>query len=124
MVSTPSRDDVTTRYQGDPVGQGELTNTQADALISDAVDMVDNLFSDKMVFTSELKDEDKAVIYLACHKWALALNDTVQSESQGGGSVTYNVPPAVERSLRRTTYGLEFLEYLAGEPNIGFASTT
>lgn len=123
MVTTPSRDDVETRYNGEPVTNSDLTNTEADDLIDDAVDMFDNVFSDQILFTSEALDDTKAVIYLACHKWALALGDTVASESQGGANVTYVTSSATARSLTRTTYGQEFLEYLRDEPNISVFRT-
>ena len=123
MVSTPATDAVEAVYQGTPVTNGELTSTQASDLIDSAVSMLNNLFSDSVMLTTEVRDPDQAVKYLAAHKWALALGE-VQSESQAGGNVTYNVPPGAPRSLKRTTYGQEFLEYLVDEANIGFFSTT
>ena len=123
MVATPTTDEVEAVYQGDPVMNGELTSTQASDLIDSAVTMLDNLFSKSVMLTTEVKDETEAVKYLAAHKWALALGQA-QSESQGGGNITYNVPPGAPRSLKRTTYGQEFLEYCVDERNVGFFSTT
>jgi len=123
MVTTPSVGDVQTVYDGDPVDQGDLGNTDASDLIDTAVSMFENVFSDKVLFTSEALDEDEAVKYLAAHKWAIALGDEIQSESQAGGSVSYNVPTSTARGLSRTKYGQEVLEYLRDTPNIGVFRT-
>lgn len=130
MVTTPTRAEVATVYEGDPTSAGtsDLTDNDADALITAAVSMHDALFSDQLLFTSESVDEDEAVKYLAAHKWALTLGDEVSSESQAGANVTYHVSTATARSLSRTKYGAEYLEYLRSEgedgvPNIGVFRT-
>lgn len=123
MVTTPTRDEVETRYSGAPLRNGDLTDQQADDLIDDAVAMADNVFSDRINYTNELRNENKAVIQLACHKWALALGDTVQSESQAGANASYVVSSGTARSLSRTNYGQEFLEYLESEPNVSIFRT-
>lgn len=123
MVTTPTVDDVETVYDGNPVDQGDLDNTEASELIDSAVSMFNNVFSDRILFTSEALDEDEAVKYLAAHKWAIALGDEIQSESQAGGNVSYNVPTSTARGLSRTKYGQEFLEYTRSEPNIGVFRT-
>lgn len=125
MVATPSRSEVAEIYDGDPTsnGSGDLSDTQADALITAAVDMHDNVYSDRILFTSEALNGDQAVKYLAAHKWAIALGDTVTSEGQAGANVTYNVSTATDRALTRTKYGLEYLEYLRDEPNISVFRT-
>lgn len=123
MVTTPTENDVTLGYQGDPVGDGDLSSSDASDLIDEAVSMFENVFSDRVLFTSESLDENNAVRYLARHKWALALGDTVDSEAQANANVTYSVPSSTARSLSRTEYGQEFLEYLRDEPNIGVVRT-
>jgi len=123
MVSTPTNDEVQTVYDGTPVDQGDLGTTEASDLIDTAVSMFENVFSDKILFTSEALDEDEAVKYLAAHKWAIALGDEIQSESQAGGNVSYTVPTSTARGLSRTKYGQEVLEYLRDTPNIGVVRT-
>lgn len=123
MVSKPTPAEVTAGYDGDPLEAGDLSDTDADQLIDEAVTMFDARFSDRILFQSETVDEAVAVRHLARHKWAIALGDTVQSESQAGASATYSVPSATARSLSRTTYGAEFLEYLEETPNVGVFRT-
>ena len=125
MVTKPSFDEVEAGYQGTPVSADnpDLDPQDADQLIDEAVSMYNNVFSDQILFTAEGLDEDNAVRYLARHKWAIALGDTVASESQGGGSVSYVVSSATARSLSKTHYGQELLEYLRSEPNIGVFRT-
>lgn len=126
MVTTPTRAEVATVYDGDPTsaGTGDLSDDDADDLITAAVSMHDTIFSDQILFTNEIGDENEAVKYLAAHKWAISLGDTISSESQAGGSVTYNAPTATERSLSRTQYGQEYLEYLKSEPNVSVMRTS
>lgn len=125
MVSTPTRAEVAVVYNGDPTtnGSGDLSDSDADDLITAAVDMHDNIFSDNILFASEVLNGDQAVKYLAAHKWAIALGDEIQSEGQAGGNVTRVVPTTTERALSRTKYGQEYLEYVRGEPNISVFST-
>jgi hypothetical protein len=130
MVTTPTVDEVQRGYNGNPVDEGDLSSdsntsppfsdpsTEAEQQIVEAVDMFEAVFSDQLLFTAETLDEDNAIRLLCRHKWALTLGDTIQSEGQAGTSVTYNVSTRTERSLSRTSYGLEFLEYLRDEPNI------
>lgn len=129
MVTRPSVQEVEAVYNGQPVDNGELDSSSdftnpddAERLILAAESMHDNLFSDSILFLGEVADEDEAVKYLAAHKWALALGQT-QSEGQAGANVTYNVPQQTERSLRRTSYGLEYLEYLRSERNVSVFKT-
>ena len=110
MVATPSVDEVEAVYDGAPVETDDLDLQDAQDLIDIAVSMHDNVFSDRIVFTSEALDGDESVKYLAAHKWAIALGDEIQSESQGGASTA--------RGLSRTKYGQEVLEYLRTEPNV------
>jgi len=125
MVATPTRAEVATVYDGNPTsaGTGDLSDPDADALITAAVDMYNNVFSDNILFQGETLDGDQAVKYLAAHKWAIALGDEIQSEGQAGANATYNIPTSTERALSRTKYGQEFLEYVRGEPNISVFST-
>jgi hypothetical protein len=124
MATTPTRDIVENGYDGKPVTNGELSDTEADQLITEAEKLFDSVFSDQVLFTAEVQgNQDHALRVLSRHKWALALGETT-SESQSGGSQSHNIPQSTERSLRRTTYGLEFLEYVrGGEPNISIFST-
>lgn len=122
MVATPTRDEVEAGYKGQPVANGEISNDDADALIDEAVSMFDAVFADRVLFQSESRDAANAVKVLARHKWDLRLGVTV-SESQSGASVNYNIPNSMERSLRNTPNGLEFLEYLEDVPNIAVFRT-
>lgn len=123
MVTTPTVDEVEAGYQGNPVAVGDLDSSDADQLIQEAVDMYDDVFSDQILFQAEGRDSANAVRYLARHKWAVALGDTVQSEGQAGGNASYNVPTSTERSLGRTEYGQEFLEYFRDVPNVSVKRT-
>lgn len=126
MVTTPTRAEVATVYDGDPTssGTGDLSNDDADALIDAAVSMHENVYARDVLFTSTALDGAEAVKYLAAHKWSLSLGDGVSAESQAGANVTYHVSTATARSLSRTKYGSEYLEYLSeGEPNISIFST-
>lgn len=124
MPTTPTVGEVEAGYDGEPVDNGELSSSDASQLITEAENMFNSIFSDQILFTSEVQgDEDDALRLLARHKWALALGETT-SESQTGGSQSKNIPSSTERSLKRTTYGMEFLEYVRGnEPNISLFST-
>lgn len=123
MVSRPSDTEVLAGYQGDPLNTGDISQDDFDDVVDEAVTMFDTVFSDNILFSGEVKDDSKAVRYLARHKLAIALGDTVQSESQSGGNATYSVPTSTERSLSRTEYGQEFLEYLRDTPNIAAFKT-
>lgn len=130
MVTTPTINEVERGYNGNPVQESSLTSdsntsppfsnpsTEAEQMIVEAVDMFEAVFTDQLLFTAESLNPDTAIRYLARHKWAITLGDTVQSEGQAGTTVNYNVPTSTERSLKRTEYGQEFLEYLRDEPNI------
>jgi len=123
VVTTPSESEVLVGYEGNPVDTGDITSADLSTLIDEAVSMFDNLFSDNVLFDNEVEDANTAVRYLARHKLAIALGDTVQSEAQSGGNVSYNVPSSAGRSLSRTTYGQEFLEYTRDTPNISVHKT-
>ena len=132
---TPTVAEVLRGYTGNPIASGDLsgdataappytidptsTDNEAEALIVEAVNMFQENYSDRVLFQNETEDPTTAVRYLCRHKWALALGDTVQSEGQGGASVTYNVPTSTDTSLMRTEYGQEFAEYLTNIPNVG-----
>lgn len=125
MVTTPTRAEVAVVYDGDPTtsGTSDLSNDDADALITSAVSMHDNVYSQNINFTATALDEAEAVKYLAAHKWAMALGDEVASESQAGANASYVVSSATARGLSRTKYGQEYLEYLRNEPNISIFTT-
>lgn len=118
MVTTPTVDEVEVVYDGTPVDTGDLSSSDASDLIDIAVSMHEQVFSDTILYTSEALDPNEMVKYLAAHKWAISLGDSVTSESQGGVSATYNVPSSTARGLSRTKYGQEVLEYLRSEPNV------
>lgn len=125
MVTRPSIEEVLAGYQGDPIDSGDLDSSgdfdspdDAERLILEAVSMYDSVFSDQILYQSEGQDDDNAVRYLARHKWAIALGDTVESESQAGANASYSLPTSTARSLGRTEYGQELLEYFAETPNI------
>lgn len=137
MVETPTVAAVEAGYHGNPVDTDDLTSTgedppfgqyddaelgEAELGIKEAVSMYDNVWSDQILFTSEVKDGQNAVKLLARHKWAIILGEA-QSESQAGSNVTWNVPTELARSLGRTRYGQEFLEYAQTEPNVSVFRT-
>jgi len=109
-------------YHGDPLDTNDISQDDFDKAVDEAVSMAENVFGDRVLFTSELDDENNAVKLLCRHKLALALGDTIDSEGQAGSNVTY-VGTGNGRSLMRTEYGMEFLEYTRDQPNVAAFKT-
>ena len=129
MVTRPTVTEVENGYHGNPVQTGDLGSSgdfdapdEAEQAILEAESMMDTVFRDKVLFTSEIKDEDIAARLLSRHKWALILGEA-NSEGQAGANVTWNLPSELSRSLGTTRYGMELLEYVADKPNIGVFRT-
>ena len=125
MVTRPTIDEVQNGYHGNPVETGDLASSgdfdnpdEAEQAILEAESMMNSVFGDKVLFTSEIEDEDNAIRLLSRHKWALILGEA-NSEGQAGSNVTWNLPSELSRSLGTTRYGMELLEYMADRPNIG-----
>lgn len=137
MVDTPSVTAVELGYHGNPVQTGDLSSEgqdppfdqydetalgEAEMAIKEAVSQFNSVWSDQILYTSEVEDEYNAVKLLARHRWAIILGEA-QSESQAGANVTWNVPSELARSLGRTRYGQEFLELAENEPNVSVFRT-
>lgn len=126
MVETPTVNEVEAQYGPTDIEtdapDGETS--KAEQLIEAAERMAQDLYGDAILFTSEQQGNAKDfVILLACHKWALREGEP-QSESQAGGSVTYNtVTGEVQDSLSQTKWGREALGYLGDQPNISVFKT-
>ncbi|AHG00919.1 hypothetical protein HALLA_12105 [Halostagnicola larsenii XH-48] len=98
--------------------------SQAELLIEAADRMDRDIFGQQVLYTSRTHGNRKdRIILLAAHKWALREGEA-QSESQAGGSVSYNtVTGETQDSLTQTKWGREYLGYLEDQPNIGIFST-
>lgn len=69
-------------------------------------------------------DRDDLIRYIAAHKWEQAEGGEAQSESAGGGNITYNtVTGEVFNNLSETRYGRAALEYLGDEQSTGVVTT-
>lgn len=69
-------------------------------------------------------DKDDFIRYLAAHKFEQAEGGEAQSESNTGGSVSYNtVTGEVINDLSQTRYGRTAREYLRDESSIGIVRT-
>lgn len=116
---TPTFSEVEAQY-----GPTEIPQSAADDLIDAAKRTADDIYSSTIVFTAEVEGNEKDfVILVACHKWALREGEP-QSESQAGGSVSWNtVTGEWQTHLSQTKWGREALGYLRGRPNISLFST-
>ena len=129
MVTRPTVTEVENGYHGNPVQTGDLGSSgdfdapdEAEQAILEAVSMFDNIFSDNIQFSAEVRDQDNAVRLLARHRWALILGEA-NSEGQAGANVTWNLPTELSRSLGTTRYGMEFLEYGRDRPAVNVFRT-
>lgn len=112
--STPTVSEVEDQY-----GPTDIPDADASNLIDQAERMDEDLFGENINFQSQRQgDKQDRVILLACHKWALREGEP-ESESQAGGSVSYNtVTGELQNSLTQTKWGREYLGYLRDQPNI------
>lgn len=110
-----------TRSDVDPVyGDRAMSDSDADALVSIANRLADDVFGGQVRTLSEVEGDEKDFkTYLAAHLWALR-EGVPQSESQTGGSVTYNWqnPTDLQASLTESPYGRMARHYLRSEAGI------
>lgn len=100
MVDT-TRSDVDAVY-----AERGMSDSTADSLVSIANRLADNVFAGKLSTLAEVEGDEKDFkTYLAAHLWAIR-EGVPQSESQGGGSISYVTDPGnIEASLSQTPYG-------------------
>lgn len=111
----------TTRSDVDAVyGQRAMTDADADSLVTIANNLADDVFGGRQRTLGEVEGNEKDFkTYLAAHLWALREGE-VTSESQAGGSVSYNWsnPSAEELQLSQTRYGRLARTYIREGANI------
>lgn len=100
-MANTTRSDVDDLY-----GNRAMSDSAADSLVSMANRLADDVFSGKLRTLDETEGNEKDFkTALAAHFWALREGEP-QSESQGGGSVSYNVTPGnIEDGLSETQFG-------------------
>jgi hypothetical protein len=106
-------------------GWKQLADTKKQALLDDAIEETDSLYSDRQARMPTLDGSRSIFIKnLAAHKWELAEGGESQSESNGGGSVSYNTVTgdAIE-SLQQTRYGRTALDHVRDRQGLGIART-
>lgn len=111
----------TTRSETDAIyGDRAMSDSDADALVSIANRLADDVFGGKVSRLGEVEGNDKDFkTFLAAHLWALREGEA-QSESQAGGTVTYNVISGrVEDNLSETRYGRLAQAYIRDGASIG-----
>jgi len=88
-------------------GWNNLTDIMKSDLLDDAKAIRDGSYSGRVSTTPILEgDQDVFTKYLAAHLWTLAEGGEAQSESAGGGNVTYNtVTGEWLDSLTETRFG-------------------
>lgn len=98
-----------------------LTTGEKDALVEMANRFADDVFGGTVRTIGEVEGDDSDFKrLLAAHFWELAEGGEVQSESQSGGSLSYNVNPGnVEQSLDQTRYGRMARAYIRQGGQIG-----
>jgi len=100
-----------------------LTDSKKDALLSDAQTESQTIYSGRFARTPTLVgDRDIFVKNLAAHKWELAEGGQPNSESQTGGSTSYDTSPG-DSYLEQTRYGQTCLEHLDDRQSIGIVRT-
>lgn len=101
-------------------GDRAMSDSDADALVSIANRLADDVFGGRVRTLGEVEGNDKDFkTFLAAHLWALREGEA-QSESQAGGSVSYNVVVGdVQEHLSETRYGRMAQAYLRGGASIG-----
>ena len=119
MASTPDLADVDALY-----GKRAMTDSAAQELIQMAVRLADTVYSGRIRATGEVEgDRSDFVALLAAHLWSLREGEP-QSESQTGGSVSYNVLSGdVDDSLSETRYGRMAKAYVRDGSSLGVEKT-
>lgn len=106
-------------------GWQHLDSSKKTALLEDAQTERETLYSDRVGTIPTLEgDEDIFIKNLAAHKWELASGGEATSESQTGGSVSYNtVTGDAINELAQTRYGRTCLTHLRDGQSIGIVTT-
>lgn len=111
----------TTRSDVDAIyGDRAMSDTDADALVSIANRLADDTFGGMLRTLGEVEGNEKDFkTFIAAHLWALREGEA-QSESQAGGTITYNVVSGqLEDSLSETRYGRMAQAYIRDGASIG-----
>lgn len=101
-------------------GNRAMTDAEADELVSMANRLADQVFSGKIRTFGEVEGSEKDFkTLLAAHLWTLREGEA-QSESQAGGSISYNVTAGnVEDGLSETRFGRMAQTYLRSGASVG-----
>jgi len=113
-MTDPSASDVKEYY-----GNTALTDTEISNVISRASTVVDDVYGGRLLGFPETEGTEKEYKALfTCHLIALREGGESQSESQTGGSITYNVSTAeATNELGDTKWGRMFSGFLRDEQN-------
>lgn len=103
----------------------QLTDTKKQELLDIAEREADQIHGGQVSRFSIIEgDKDDFIKHLAAHKWELATGGETQSESSGGGNVSYNtVTGDINSYLSQTRYGRDALGYLRDRTGSGIVST-
>lgn len=103
----------------------QLGDAKKNDLLNIASAQADSIYSGDVATLPTIEgDRDDFVKFLAAHMWELAEGGEAQSESAGGGSVTYNSAQAqTYQGLTQTRYGRTAQQYLRDESGISVVRT-
>jgi len=129
MVTRPTVNEVQNGYHGNPVETGDLGSSgdfdnpdEAEQAILEAESRFSAIFTDNVLFTPEIKDEDNALRVLCRHHWAVILGEA-ESEGQAGSNVTWSLPNGEQLELAPTRYAKEFKSYGIDTPSVNVFRT-
>jgi hypothetical protein len=113
-MADTSRSDVDAIY-----GQRGMSDSDADTLVSQANRLADDVFSGQLRTLSEIEGNEKDFkTLLAAHLWTLREGEA-QSESQTGGSITYNITTGdLKDGLSETRFGRMAQAYLRDSASV------
>jgi hypothetical protein len=102
-------------------GWSQLNDTKKQALLDDAIEETDTLYTDRYARLPTLEGSRSIFIKnLTAHKWEIAEGGEAQSESNQGGNVSYNtVTGDAIQHLQQTRYGREALNHVRDRQGIG-----
>lgn len=117
MVTTDDVEDL------DSTGWQSLSSSKKSALLADAETERDTMYSGRNSrYKTVVGDEDVFIKNLAAHKWELAEGGEAQSESQTGGSTSYQQGQS-EDYLSLTRFGMTASRHLADEQSTSIVRT-
>lgn len=121
MATTVTPTEVKERFPG----QTSKSDSTIQDIIDEAERLTDNIYSGQVAREGELQgDRDDFIRLIALHKLTLSEGGEMQSESQTGGTVNYNLSNAGDGlGLSQTRFGREASTYLREEISIGFELT-